>query len=115
MIIIFEQYEDRTTVTLKRTDFSKFTARKSPSLVLILEFEIIIINGLYWLCSITEHFSHCRRQSKKISRDLQICSAKHFLLSVRNLHNKYKVQISIGMYTFSFKQFLQISLLLLRF
>mgnify|MGYP007045157334 CR=1 FL=1 len=52
---------------------------------------------------------------QKISRDLQICSAKHFLLSVRNLHNKYKVQISIGMYTFSFKQFLQISLLLLRF
>ena len=36
---------------------------------------------------------------QKISRDLQICSAKHFLLSVRNLHNKYQVQISIGMYT----------------
>ena len=35
-------------------------------------------------------------KAKKIARDLQICSAKHFLLSVRNLHNKYQVQI-IGM------------------
>ena len=35
-------------------------------------------------------------KQKKIARDLQICSAKHFLLSVRNLHNKYQVQI-IGM------------------
>ena len=85
---------------------------KSPYLVLNVEFEIIILNCLYWLCSITEHFSHCSRQSKKLARDLQICSAKHFLLSVRNLHDKYQVQISIGMYTLlSFKQFLQIYLL----
>lgn len=37
-------------------------------------FVIAILNDIYLLCSITEYFSQVSRQSKKIARDLQICT-----------------------------------------